>query len=145
MYFDEMKIGDEVKLDGAEIKKEPMIAFAKAYDDVPLHTDEEYAKTTRFGGLIAPGMFSFLEIWNKYLEKSFFEKELIAGKSTKVEWLLPVFAGDVLTGTARITALTEKGRHSGTVEFTIDVFNQKNEQVMTAVTEAVVAKTPQKE
>ena len=32
-----------------------MLQFAYDYDNVPLHTDEEYAKTTHFGKLIAPG------------------------------------------------------------------------------------------
>ncbi|MBQ3065582.1 MAG: dehydratase, partial [Clostridia bacterium] len=44
-----------------------MIAFAQEYDPIPLHTDEEYAKASPFGGLIAPGVMSFMSVWAKYL------------------------------------------------------------------------------
>ena len=102
MYFDELKIGMSVEISPALIEKEKMLAFARDYDNIPLHTDEEYAKTTPFGGLIAPGVMSFMSVWAKYLEVDFFGEELLAGKSTKIEWLKPVFANDVLTGKATI-------------------------------------------
>ena len=56
MYFDDLKLGMEVNTAPAIIEKEKMIAFARDYDNIPLHTDEEYAKTTPFGKLIAPGV-----------------------------------------------------------------------------------------
>ena len=46
----------------ALIKKEKMLDFACDYDHVPLHTDEEYAKTTPFGKLIALGVMSFMSV-----------------------------------------------------------------------------------
>ena len=138
MYFDEMEIGITVEIPSAVIKKEKMIAFAKDYDNNLLHTDEEYAKTTPFGRLIAPGVMSFMSVWVKYLEVDFFGKELLAGKSTKIEWLKPVFADDVLTGKATITRLTRRSEKNGIVEITIDALNQNSELVLTDVTEAVV-------
>ena len=63
MYFDELNIGMKVDTEPALIRKEKMIEFAKDYDNIPLHTDEEYAKTTHFGQLIAPGMMSFMAVW----------------------------------------------------------------------------------
>ena len=115
-----------------------MLDFARNYDSIPLHTDEEYAKSTPFGKLIAPGVMSFMSVWAKYLEVDFFGEELLAGKSTKIEWLKPVFAEDVLTGTAVVTALTPRNEKNGIVEVTIDVCNQRGELVITSVTEAVV-------
>ena len=115
-----------------------MIAFAKEYDNIPLHTDEEYAKTTPFGQLIAPGVMSFLAVWANYLKIDFFADELIAGKSTKMEWFKPVFAGDVLTGKATITDLEVRNERNGKVELTIDVYNQNGDLVITDVTESVV-------
>ena len=62
MYFDDLKIGMAVNTAPAVIKKEKMVAFAHDYDNIPLHTDEEYAKTTPFGKLIAPGVMSFMSV-----------------------------------------------------------------------------------
>lgn len=138
MYFDDFKISDTVEIPPALIDKEMMLDFARKYDNIPLHTDEEYAKTTHFGKLIAPGVMSFMTVWAKYLEIDLAGEELIAGKSTKIEWLRPVFADDVLTGKGRITGLTRRNEKNGIVELTIEAYNQKGELVLTDVTEMIV-------
>ena len=138
MYFDDMTLGMSVDIAPALIEKEKMIAFAHDYDNIPLHTDEEYAKSTPFGGLIAPGVMSFMSVWAKYLEVDFFGKELLAGKSTKIEWLKPVYANDELVGKAVITKLERRNDKNGLVEISIDAYNQKGELVLKDVTEAIV-------
>ena len=138
MYFDELKLGMSVELEPAVIDKKKMLAFAKEYDNVPLHTDEEYAKSTFFGKLIAPGVMSFMVVWAKYLEVDFFGEELLAGKSTKIEWMKPVFAGDVLTGKATITSLVRRSPKNGVAEVSFEVRNQNGDLVLTNVTEAIV-------
>lgn len=138
MYFNELQLGMSIDISPAFIEKEKMLNFARTYDNIPLHTDEEYAKTTPFGKLIAPGVMSFMSVWAKYLEVDFFGKELLAGKSTKIEWLKPVFADDILTGKATITKLTKRNEKNGIAEVTIEAYNQKGELVLTDVTEAIV-------
>ena len=138
MYFEELRLGMTVNTAPATIKKEKMIEFAHDYDNIPLHTDEEYAKQTPFGKLIAPGVMSFMSVWAKYLEEDFFGEELLAGKSTKIEWLKPVFAEDILTGTATITNLIKRNEKNGLVEITINAYNQNGELVLKDVTEAIV-------
>lgn len=142
MYFEDISLGMQVELKPAVIKKEKMLEFARDYDNIPLHTDEEYAKTTSFGGLIAPGVMSFMAVWAKYLEVDFFGTELLAGKSTKIQWHKPVYAEDVLTGVATITNLIKRNPKNGLVEVSIAVTNQKGELVLTNVTEAVVKCKP---
>ena len=142
MYFDDLKIGMTVDTAPALIEKEKMVAFAIDYDNIPLHTDEEYAKTTTFGKLIAPGVMSFMSVWAKYLEVDFFGEELIAGKSTKIEWIKPVFANDVLIGKATITDLVKRNARNGLVEVTIEAYNQDGVLVLTDVTEAIVKCRP---
>jgi len=142
MYFDDLTLGMKVETAPALIEKDKMIAFAKDYDNIPLHTDEEYAKTTPFGKLIAPGVMSFVSVWAKYLEVDFFGEDLLAGKSTKIEWMKPVFADDVLIGKAEITNLTRRSERNGIVEVTMQIFNQDGVLVMTDVTEAVVKCKP---
>ena len=142
MYFEELKVGMSVETEPAVIEKEKMLSFAEEYDNTPLHVDEEYAKSTPFGKLIAPGVMSFMAVWAKYLEVDFFGMELLAGKSTKIEWLKPVFAGDVLNGKAVITKLEKRNERNGLAEITIEVYNQNGDLVLTDVTEAVVKCIP---
>ena len=117
-----------------------MLSFARDYDNIPLHTDEEYAKNTPFGGLIAPGVMSFMSVWARFLELDVFGDELLAGKSTKIEWLKPVFADNVLKGRAIITNCVGRNSKNGIVEVTIYAYNQDGELVLTDVTEAIVRK-----
>ena len=138
MYFDELKLGMTVDTAPTVIQKEKMIDFARDYDNIPLHTDEEYAKSTPLGKLIAPGVMSFMSVWAKYLEVDFFGEELLAGKSTKIEWLKPVFADDVLVGKATITKLEKRNEKNSLAEVSFDVYNQNGELVLKDVTEAIV-------
>ena len=138
MYFDDIKVGMTVEIPPALIEKQKMLDFARLYDNIPLHTDEEYAKTTLFGQLIAPGVMSFMSVWAKYLEVDLFGEELLAGKSTKIEWIKPVYAQDVLTGKAEVTQLTKRNARNGLVKITIEAYNQHGDLVLTDVTEAIV-------
>ena len=138
MYFDDLKLGMWVEIAPAVIEKQKMLDFAHTYDNIPLHTDEEYAKASPFGQLIAPGVMSFMSVWARYLEVDFFGKELLAGKSTKIEWHKPVYAEDVLHGRAEITNLMKRNARNGLVEVTIEAYNQKGEHVLSDLTEAIV-------
>ena len=142
MYFEELHVGMTVDTAPTVIEKEKMLAFAREYDNIPLHTDEAYAKTTPFGQLIAPGVMSFMAVWAKYLEVDFFGNELVAGKSTKIEWLKPVFVDDALSGKATITNLVKRNEKNGLVEVSVEVFNQRGDLVLQNITEAIVKCKP---
>ena len=142
MYFEEFVLGSKTPIEPVTIEKDDMITFAKKYDNLPLHTDEEYAKTTIFGQLIAPGVMSFMSVWAKYLENDLAGSELLAGKSTKIEWHKPVFANDVLTSTCTVSKLEKRNAKNGLVELTFEVFNQNGELVLTDATEMIIKCKP---
>ena len=138
MVFNDLKIGMTVEIPPAVIEKEKMMDFARLYDNIPIHTDEEYAKNSPFGALIAPGVMSFMSVWAKYLEVDLFGDDLLAGKSTKIEWLKPVYANDILKAKAVITNLNQRNEKNGVVELTIHAYNQHGDLVLTNITEAIV-------
>ena len=142
MYFEDINLGMTMEVAPTTIGREKMMDFARTYDPLPLHTDEEYAKASVFGALIAPGVMSFMSVWAKFLELDFFGNELLAGKSTRIEWVRPVYADDVLTGRAKITNLVKRNAKNGLVEISVEAFNQRGELVLTDVTEAIVKRRP---
>ena len=142
MYFEEFVLGSITNIEPVIINKEDMLSFANKYDPIPLHTDEEYAKSTIFGSLIAPGVMSFMSVWAKYLEIDLAGDELLAGKSTKIEWFKPVFADDILTSTCTVSKLTKRNGKNGIVELTFEALNQNGELVLTDVTEMIVKCKP---
>ena len=122
MYLEDIKPGSELTVENIVIRKEEMLDFARKYDPVKIHTDEDFAKLSRFGDLIAPGMLSFLSVWGQYVELD--------------------FADDVLRGVAKVTGIAFRNDFNGIMTVTIDVFNQKNEKVLTSVVESIVKRRP---
>lgn len=143
MYFEDVILGAKYEIEPVTIQRDDMVDFAKQFDNIPLHTDEEYAKSTIFGGLIAPGVMSFMSVWGKYLETvDIAGGELIAGKSTKIEWIKPVFAGDVLKSICTVSNLTKRNTRNGMIELSFEVFNQHGDLVLKNVTEMIVKCKP---
>lgn len=143
MYFEDLKVGMSVKSGPAVIDRKKMMDFAHEYNPMPVHTDEAFAKTTRFGQVIAPGHMAVMSVWAKYSEVDFFGYELVAGKTSKLDWYKPVFAEDVLVGVAEITSLSVINRHNGIAELTTKVYDQNDELVMKNVMEIVVKRRPE--
>ena len=139
MHLDDVAVGTAIDLPPVEIRKEQMFDFARLYDPLPLHLDEDYAKNTRFGDLIAPGVMSFMSVWGRFAEMDIFGDALVAGKSTRIEWFKPVYIGDTLKGTAVITGVTRRNAYNGIAEITVDAYNQHGQRVLTSVTESVVS------
>ena len=79
-----------------------------------------------------------MSVWSKYLEIDLAGDELLAGKSTKIEWFKPVYADDTLSSTCTVSNLTKRNEKNGIVELTFEVFNQKGELVLADVAEMVV-------
>lgn len=138
MYLDDIKLNMKIDIPPVVIDKEQMMEFSQTYNPIPIHCDEEYAKNTKFGRVLASGYMSFMAVWAKFMENDIFGDELIAGKSSKIEWFRPVFAQDILTGRVTVTNITRRNVYNGIAEITIDVYNQDNELVLTNVTESVV-------
>lgn len=143
MYFDDIRLHTQITIPPIVIEKQKMLDFARLYDNIPLHTDEEYAKTTAFGKLIAPGVMSFMSVWAQYLQVDILGEELLAGLSTKIEWHKPVFAEDTLFAEAEVTNLVERSDKNGIVELTFRVKNQHGVSVLTDVTQAIVKRRRQ--
>ncbi|MBE6032903.1 MAG: MaoC family dehydratase N-terminal domain-containing protein [Firmicutes bacterium] len=138
MYLNDLKIDMEFDIPEVVITKERMQSFAEVYDPFPMHLDEEYAAKSRYGQLIAPGVMTFMSVWANFMRMNILGEELIAGKSTKIEWFKAVYAGDTLKGTARISNITRRNAYNGIAEITIDIYNQHGEYVLKDVTESVM-------
>ncbi len=71
----------------------------------PIHLDEEFAKTTRFGKRIAHGMLSGAFI-SAVLGNEFKDRKIIYLSQT-MKFTAPVFLDDTVTATATVTNIRE--------------------------------------
>lgn len=100
-----MKIGDAFSKDRL-VTDELVQRFADISGDRnPIHLDEEFAKTTRFGKRIAHGMLSgaFISAVLGYE----FEERRVVYLSQSMRFTAPVFIGDTVTTTATVTTIRE--------------------------------------
>jgi 3-hydroxybutyryl-CoA dehydratase len=115
-----------------EITNELIRKFADlSGDHNPIHLDEEFAKTTRFGRRIAHGMLSGAFI-SAVLGYEFKERKIVYLSQT-MRFVAPTFIGDTITTTATISKIRED---KGIVTLETVCTNQNGENTVTG--EAVV-------
>jgi len=142
------KIGEPVV---REVEKGAIKKLADAIGDTnPLYWDEEYAKKSRYGSIIAPPCFfgwpvkwagsvtffympQFAELYQEWMDimtKAGYPRRL--GGGNEFEFFQPVRAGDILTSTLKIADITEREGKSGKLIFTtfeVPYVNQNGEMV----------------
>jgi len=102
----DLKIGDSFSTSRL-ITDELIRAFAEVSGDHnPIHLDEEFAATTRFGRRIAHGMLSGAFI-SAVLGYEFRERKIVYLSQT-MKFTAPVFLGDTLTTTATVKNIREE-------------------------------------
>jgi 3-hydroxybutyryl-CoA dehydratase len=142
MYYEDFSVGQIMEVEPVLIERDEMLSFARRYDPLPIHLDEEYAKTTRFHALIAPGVMSFMSCWERFLRLDPFGQQLVAGTSTKIEWFAPVYAGDVLHGIANVVEKTERNKYNGTLVINLKIYNSDGVHIIDSFIETVVERRP---
>ncbi len=129
------KIGVESEPQIYEVEQGVIRRFARAIGDSnPLWQGEEYARQSKYGGIIAPptlvSMIGFEEIQPEQIGLAPNAGMLHA--STELECYQPVRAGDTITFTTRIAEVRERQGKMGKMTFvTLDITykNQRQESV----------------
>lgn len=101
----DLQIGDKFSTE-RHVTDELVRKFAEVSGDYnPIHLDEEFAKTTRFGKRIAHGMLSGAFI-SAVLGHEFKERRIVYLSQT-MKFTAPVYLGDTVTAAATITKIRE--------------------------------------
>jgi 3-hydroxybutyryl-CoA dehydratase len=131
----DIKIGD-IFSNSREVTDRLIRDFAElSGDHNPIHLDEEFAKTTRFGRRIAHGMLSGAFI-SAVLGFEFKARKILYLSQT-MRFTAPVFIGDTVTTTATVTGIREE---KGIVTLATECKKQTGEVTLTG--ESVVMILP---
>jgi acyl dehydratase len=119
------KVGDSAEITKT-IEQEDIDAFARVTGDHnPVHVDEEFAKTTRFGKRIAHGMLTASLISSVLANELPGEGSVYLGQT--LQFVAPVFPGDEIT--ARVT-VKEMREDKPIVKLETVCVNQRDEVVI---------------
>lgn len=130
-YFEELNPGDSWVSPRRTITEADIVMFAALTGDYnPIHTDEEFAKTTIFGGRILHGPAGFAIATG--LESRLGIKEGTAIAFLGMTWDLkgPIKIGDTIRVEQKVTGKREtKKPGQGIVFFHVALMNQRSEVV----------------
>ena len=113
-----------------------MVAFARAYDPQPYHTDAEAARDTPFAGLIASGWHTAAIGMRLMCDGYLLETSCIGSPGLEeLRWLKPVRPGDALWLRSTVLEQTpsQKVATRGTVKFRWEILNQTGEVICSMV------------
>jgi len=117
-------IGKETPTVVAEVKAEETVPFAEALGDLnPLYVDEEAAKKSKFGSLLAPPTFPVTLAAGTMDPNLFFELELnfasIVHGEQEFEYFKPLKVGQKITIEGKVADITERQERNGTLDVVV--------------------------
>jgi acyl dehydratase len=134
-YFEDFTPGQVIELGSRAITRDQILAFAKEFDPQPFHLDDEAAKKTIYGGLIASGWHTG-SLMMRLLYDGLVQDTVSLGSPgvDELRWVKPVRPGDTLSG--RVTVLecipSRSKPDRGIVRSLVELRNQHGEVVVTS-------------
>lgn len=146
IYLEDLAAGDTWECGGRTVNREEILAFAREFDPQSFHVDEEAAKRSLYGGIIASGWHT-AAICMRMIVDGLTSQVVSLGSPgvDAVRWPKPVRPGDTL----RVRAVCLEARPSrskpdrGLARFRYEVHNQDDDLVMTMEGMALVARRPE--
>lgn len=144
-HFEDFAVGQVYELGTREITRDEIVAFAREFDPQPFHVDDEAAKDTAFGGLIASGWHTASIYMRCYADA------LLAGSASmgspgvdELRWLVPVRPGDTLSSRCTVTEVRPSAKRAdrGTVFLLSEVRNQRDEVVLRMTARGLFGRRP---
>jgi acyl dehydratase len=135
-YFEDFAPGWTAAYGPRRVTREEMIGFAAQYDPQPMHLDEEAARHTMLGGLAASGWHTCAVMMKMIADNLLLDSASMGAPGVdEVRWMKPVRPGDSLTvrGSVLGTRASQSKPDRGFVTFLWEVFNDRDEKVMTLV------------
>jgi acyl dehydratase len=133
-YFEDFAVGDVIDLGQRTLSKESIVAFAREFDPQPFHLDEEAARATIYGGLLASGWHT-ASLMMRLLYDGLIRHTVSLGSPgvDELRWLKPVRPGDTLS--LRMTILecvpSRSKPDRGIVRSLMELRNQHGDVVVT--------------
>lgn len=144
MYFEDFAVGQRhtsgtLKIDLAAIRD-----FARQFDPQPFHLDEEAAKHSMFGQLVASGWHTAAATMRLIVDSTMNISGGKIGLGGDITWPKPTCPGDELTVVSEITDVrgSETRPSIGIVTVRYTTLNQNDEAVQVATMKMIVPRRP---
>jgi acyl dehydratase len=133
LHWEDFAPGQVAEYGPRRVTAEAIKEFAAAFDPQPMHLDEEAARATMLGGLVASGWHT-CAIMMRILADGFIRDSSSMGAPgcEEIKWLVPVRPGDLLRVRASVldTRASASRPDMGFVKFQFDTLNGDGHRVM---------------
>jgi acyl dehydratase len=146
MYLEEYSVGMEREFGSKTVSKEEIIRFASEFDPQPFHLDDEAAKDSMFGELVASGWHTCSMLMRMLCDEFLLDDvgSLGSGGVDNIRWKMPVRPNDTLRVRSCVTEVrpSESKPDRGIVKSQYSVLNQDDQIVMTIESMGFFLKKP---
>jgi acyl dehydratase len=142
-YFEDFQVGETFQSPAKTMTDAHFLFFAgMTGDHHPIHYDDEYARTTRFGKRVAHGLLlTALTAVGASTLSSWLEGSMVAFVEQSARFLTPVFIGDTVTPELEVSEVIPK-TDVGLLRLTTRVKNQRGETVLEGMHAYLIKKRP---
>jgi acyl dehydratase len=143
-YFEDFKPGEQFESQAITLTRDAIIDFAMRFDPQPFHMDQEAARDSIFGGLIASGIHTVAVTFRLLLQTGILTHNLGSPGFDEVRWLQPVHPDDTIRAVAEVIDLRPSTTRPdrGTVRLKCTTLNQRNEPVQRIITNQLIRCRP---
>jgi acyl dehydratase len=136
LYLEDFHVGQRFTSGMHVMDAEEIKAFARQFDPQPFHLDEETAKRSVFGGLVASGWHTAAISMRLQVESGLLIAGGMIGLGGELTWPRPTHPGDVLVVVSEVEEVTPSRSRPdrGTIKVRSETRNQRQEvvQILTA-------------
>jgi acyl dehydratase len=144
LYLEDLAVGQRFTSATHAIDEAQIKAFARTFDPQPFHLDEETAKDSLFGELVASGWHTAAITMRLLAEGGLPIANGVIGAGGEITWPRPTRPGDVLKVTSEIEEITPSRSRSdrGIVKVRCETRNQCEEIAQVLKCRLVVLRRP---
>lgn len=138
VFFDDLAVGQTFTGTAQTVTRDELVAFARRFDPQPQHVDEEQARGSMFGELVASGWHTAALTMRMLVDGASprVEGGVIGAGIDDIKWPVPVRPGDVLEALSEIVEMRPSRSRAdrGLIKLRTTTRNQRGEvvQVLTA-------------
>jgi acyl dehydratase len=145
LYLEDVFVGQRFVTGTQAVTAEAIKAFARDYDPQPFHTDEDAAKDTFFGGLVASGWHTAAITMRLQAESGPPLAGGMIGAGGELSWPQAVWPGDVLHVESEVLDVTpsKSKPERGMITLKSETKNQKGEVVQLFTVKLLIWRRPE--
>jgi acyl dehydratase len=139
LHAEDLTVGRSFATGSWDVTADDIVRFARDWDPVPIHVDEEAAARSPFGGLIASGLHTMAIAVRLGYDNFAADVAIYAGRAIhELRMLKPVRPGMTLTGSIQILEQRLRDDGRGVISWRNRLVDGDGDHVMEFVAEVLV-------